>query len=439
MKKQICFCLTILLVSVLSFPVFAQDFSCPGAGMTFHLPESYQNLEGTLYLEDGEELNSGMYFVMPLYVAMSQEEYDDLMAKGSGMTEEEQQKLQEAMMPLCYFFTIKEGKEEELRSILDASFETYNLSPAGEAGEWGSSYCTFEVEDLPFEEVYAKEYASLVENLENLAQAAEYYEPISPYAEYMGKKVEFETTDIEGNPVTSEEIFGQADVTLVNIWTSWCPWCVKEMGDLAGLHESMAEKGGAVVTILYDAKEEGALDTAKGILEDNNATFPTLIVPENVDENFLVTAFPTTYLVDREGKIVGEPVVGAAFDEYVSRMENYMASLPKEEGAEGEEASEEVAEEAAEEAALVENGLEVYRVFVKDEAGEPVSGVMVQFCSESLCMMEVSDEDGMASFDNKPDHYTVHMLRVPEGFAGDETEYEMLDTYSDLTVVLKSE
>ncbi len=82
-------------------------------------------------------------------------------------------------------------------------------------------------------------------------------------------------------------------------------------------------------------------------------------------------------------------------------------------------------------------GAEVYRVIVRDEDGGPVEGVKVQFCSDSDCRFANTDASGVAVFDGEPGVYTVHILKAPEGYAGDETEYRTGETWGDLTVTLK--
>ncbi len=81
----------------------------------------------------------------------------------------------------------------------------------------------------------------------------------------------------------------------------------------------------------------------------------------------------------------------------------------------------------------------VYEVFVTDEAGEPVEGVKVQFCSESECLIGTTDEDGIAAFDKEAGTYTVHIQKAPKGYAKDKTEYEAPEKPGRLTITLKAE
>lgn len=87
---------------------------------------------------------------------------------------------------------------------------------------------------------------------------------------------------------------------------------------------------------------------------------------------------------------------------------------------------------------IPENPGNVYRVIAVDESAAPVQGVTVQFCSDQLCIMGETGEDGIAVFEDREEgSYTVHIYAVPEGFAEDTEEYKMPDTYGDLTITLK--
>lgn len=90
-------------------------------------------------------------------------------------------------------------------------------------------------------------------------------------------------------------------------------------------------------------------------------------------------------------------------------------------------------------ASAPKNPGDVYRVITVDESGAPVEGVAVQFCSEQMCLMGETGADGIASFDQGEDSaYTVHVYKVPEGFAEDKTEYPVPETYGDVTITLKA-
>lgn len=121
--------------------------------------------------------------------------------------------------------------------------------------------------------------------------------------------VEFVTTDMEGNIVTNE-IFAEADLTMVNVWATWCGYCIEEMPEFAALNDKLQEHNGQLITICDDASVEPELTAL--ILETTGANFLTLAATHDMYHGILssVYAFPTTFFVDSEGSMVGEPVVG---------------------------------------------------------------------------------------------------------------------------------
>ena len=119
----------------------------------------------------------------------------------------------------------------------------------------------------------------------------------------------FSTYDMEAQPV-DESIFSGYDLTMVNIWATWCGYCVQEMPELAKLKDMLPENVN-LITICDDATIETEL--AYTILQESGATnFQTLMGTQEIYDQFLyqVYAFPTTYFLDSEGNPVGEPIVG---------------------------------------------------------------------------------------------------------------------------------
>jgi thiol-disulfide isomerase/thioredoxin len=137
----------------------------------------------------------------------------------------------------------------------------------------------------------------------------------------------FSTQDIDGNQVTNA-IFADKKLTMVNMWTTWCPPCIGEMPDLGKLARSMPE-GSQLVGIVLDAYDPGALDEAQKILSKAGATFPQFL-PSDGMSLFLekVEAIPTTVFVDADGKIVGQSLVGARSEkEYRSEIEKILKTI----------------------------------------------------------------------------------------------------------------
>lgn len=78
-----------------------------------------------------------------------------------------------------------------------------------------------------------------------------------------------------------------------------------------------------------------------------------------------------------------------------------------------------------------------YEILVTDEAGDPVEGITIQFCSDTLCETQKTDATGIAAFEKEPGKYTIHVLKVTEGYAEDDTEYEAPEKPGHVTITLK--
>ena len=186
------------------------------------------------------------------------------------------------------------------------------------------------------EYVWLKESATEISNIENrLTELEEKYPEIiqksmdgdmsmpagsdtsnPPDDGSMQKFPAFEGKDLDGNTVKSDELFSGNAVTVVNFWFTTCNPCVGELADLDALNRELAEKGGALIgvnTFTLDG-DEAAISEAKDVLTKKGATYQNVYFPSDGEAGKFtanIFAYPTTYVVDRSGNIVGEPIVGA--------------------------------------------------------------------------------------------------------------------------------
>ena len=132
----------------------------------------------------------------------------------------------------------------------------------------------------------------------------------------MQKFPAFEGKDLDGNEVKSDELFSGNAVTVVNFWFTTCNPCVGELAELDALNKELAEKGGSLIgvnTFTLDG-DEAAISEAKDVLAKKGATYQNVYFDSDGEAGKFTTnifAYPTTYVVDRSGNIVGEPIVGA--------------------------------------------------------------------------------------------------------------------------------
>ena len=123
---------------------------------------------------------------------------------------------------------------------------------------------------------------------------------------------DFQGVDLYGNSVT-EDVFNEHSLTMVNVWGTFCDPCIREMPDLARLYGELQEKDINLVGIMVDVSEDKNKDLAIQITEDNGVKYLN-IIPDDALIDYLynnISGVPTTLFVDREGNIIGEPVVGA--------------------------------------------------------------------------------------------------------------------------------
>ena len=179
---------------------------------------------------------------------------------------------------------------------------------------------------------WLKESATEISNIENKLTALEEKYPeivddamngnmmAAPDDGSMQKFPAFEGKDLDGNMVKSDELFSGNAVTVVNFWFTTCNPCVGELAELDALNKELAGKGGALIgvnTFTLDG-DEAAISEAKDVLAKKGATYQNVYFDSDGEAGKFVTnifAYPTTYVVDRNGNIVGDPIVGAITEE----------------------------------------------------------------------------------------------------------------------------
>lgn len=146
---------------------------------------------------------------------------------------------------------------------------------------------------------------------------------------------EFTTQDINGNAYT-QEMFADYDLTLVNIFATWCSPCVAEMPELEELHQELKDRGVNVVGFVLDAVDDTgevipeSLGQAQKLVEETGVTYPVLLP----DPGFLngrlqgIMAVPETFFVDKNGNEVGGVYRGSgSFEDWLAVVEEELAAL----------------------------------------------------------------------------------------------------------------
>lgn len=290
-------------------------------GFTFPALKSLEKYEDKIYTEIYDEaMDNGLYYSCMLFLPYTEEQ---LMA----ITDEEEiAKVQDSVRELFTVIALDGGRgEADLRELLgDIGEKEGSVTELLSDGEYTFFWVEDEVMSGPLEGEAGEMYKEIRDEVMAKKEYIAFGTPKGYSTLDKGDTAVFQTVDMEGNEVDSAELFAEHKITMVNVWTSWCPPCKAELPDLEKINAEFAEKGGAVVGVLYDSAEEGAIDSAKDTIAETGVTYRMLLAPEDAEDVFPVEAYPTTWFFDETGEVVGGPVVGADVRQYRDIMENLL-------------------------------------------------------------------------------------------------------------------
>ena len=399
-------------------------------GVRMEIPEEFSEFQGILTPESSGLVfyDPNVYYMTFNYYAISEDELSALMEKPEDeITQENIDAYIAARTTPCILMAF-EGDLETAMNFLELDTipeDQLELVEVGKTDDLTYYYAALEDEAdaISLEAPYQEEYMMIKEKMPAILQEAEFYSPVDPEDGLIGQTVSFETTDLDGNPISSSELFAQNEITMINYWGTWCHNCVDEMAELAEIHTRLQEKGCGIIGILEDSSESDKVELAKEIMEENGTNYPNVMLSDSMDFLEEITSWPTSFFVDKDGKILCTPIAGAAPDLYEKTVDKLLAG-------------DSLGNMTTPTAAANDEG--VYRITVKDINGDPVQGVAIQLCDDTSCNMGKTDENGVVSFDMpEGTAYEVHVLKAPEGYEKNTDVYHTLEVYSDLVIVLK--
>ena len=448
MKKLLAILLAILMLASLTATAFAEeadaydydeffgsdgyaDMSYPECGITLHFPSEMFFAEGLtgglnpLYVQE-VGYNSGVYITAIMY------------DRGGAFDPD-------GYAQYLTFLTLRDGYDEAVLNDpgLESLFPSNHMDGLCTVGDY-TFYVVIGTDHIPesFTEEEVACYEYLLGYAEDIVNNADYYEPEDPGARHAGIQVNFDAVDLDGNAVDLASLFASNRITMLNVWETGCGPCRNELPELAQINHRLQDIGCGIVGLLWDSDMPGAIDEAKQLYADAGVDYLTLQVPSNFDEIFQQGGFPTSYFIDQNGTVLTS-VEGALVDKYEMVIDELLNGGGAEEagGYDGQVRS--MVQGAAGKmrglkAAAAPTSGDAYEITVLDANGEPVQGATIQFCSDVQCMMGKTDADGVATFEEGPGHYTVHVLKVPEGYAKDTTEYEAPSVPGGLEIVLNA-
>ena len=288
----------------------------PTLGIRFEPPEVYRNTAGVVVMAGPSDLSKLVDIISCDYYAMTDERY----AEYTG-SHELTIPLDELWIDSLFtIITIRKGMTfSQFNTYSGKMFSDTEAKDVREIGRVGDTtyYLFMQAPNPDFVEdvdpAYLDEYVAMREAVDDVIAGFSFFEAVEaedPYAGVVGTGIEFTTTDLDGNPVSSADLFAQSDVTLVNFWATWCAPCIGELEDLQSIHTR--KKGVQVIGILIDDD----LDAARELLDEFNVSYPVILAPGNLDELFPVKNLPTSIFAGPDGTILAEPVIGAMVERY---------------------------------------------------------------------------------------------------------------------------
>ena len=327
------------------------SWDCENSGFEFTLPADFKDLKGQVTAMDNGEtgLGSGIFCGYLAYIGRTDEEtrkaeelFNSIDFDNDPDATEKAQEISidyysVGLLPFLYVLGINESIDC-VTAVNETFGEDAGLTGVelGQAGSYKYYYIVPNTEAVlePYAEKIPEdlidEYKALGDRAEEIAAAMTVKEPvITDMPPEVGSVISFETKDLDGNVVKSEDLFAGHKITMINIWATWCGPCVKEFPELEELSKELAEKDCQIIGICDDARgeDETIIAEAKRLIEENGITYTNIIQTEELEDLLPLTAFPTTYFVDSEGKILTMPVTGAYPDQYRARIEEALATI----------------------------------------------------------------------------------------------------------------
>ena len=315
-------------------------FDAPKIGFHFEVPEKYRHLKGTLdwsgsYLDDGILQFTATYYAIPK--DRIEEYFDYIGAAVQAMAAGEE--VPEAPVPgwdnygistVAYdAFSISSDRgEEDLRKELkdhngwrEDNFGWFEkIGSDGEYSFYVGQYAELEENKEKHREAMGdcfEEFEEIVTDRDGFLSALTLKAPDQQKTNLeIGETVAFETTDLDGNPISSKDLFAAGKVTMINLWATWCHACREELPELAEIAKEYEGRGCRIVGICLDADEEGIPEEAKEILKEAGVEYLNLVPPEGVENLLPTICYPTSFFFDSEGRLIAEPIRGAYIEEY---------------------------------------------------------------------------------------------------------------------------
>lgn len=329
----------------------AEVIDVPQLGLHFEMPEALRNLKGQISL-DYDFADEGLLIIPVSYLAVSKADNDAYNAYYKKATEAYTNGKEPDAdpdhpswlsgyddSPLYNIYVINGGRgEKELLELLQKNYglgeETLTaLTEIGSDGDCRFFYSQYSGEIASLDEYkpvigeFYDEFETLLKDPAPYLSGLKLSAPEWPKVKKVGETLSFKTSDLEGNDIDSAELFSKAKVTVVNCWATWCGPCKGELPELGEMAKELEAQGCQLVGLCTDAMDDETVATAKQLLSDANAAYLNLRCTDEITDDLSLMAWPTTYFVDSEGKLLAAPFEGASPETYRTMLADCLAQL----------------------------------------------------------------------------------------------------------------
>ncbi len=375
MKRNIGVLLPLLLLVSLSVAAFAaadtdaDSWTAAKSGFEIRIPDAFRDLKGYISFSDlGEGLDPGKGIVSAnaSYISMPVDEYNALRAEQAEAYENDDlekmfeldEKLDPVQWELFSVYGINRGRgEKEIRAYLAEKYlnpdyfegddellasvttlyKNMEYREIGEKDGFRYYLCSYAPDDyaalfdlrgITPDSVYLAEFQALAAQNDLLADNVSLTGGVTlaDVAE-AGSKLRFDTTDLEGKPISSDEIFSGHKITMINMWATWCDPCKDELPALAKMAEDFEKRGCQIIGICLDAEDDETMAEGLKILKDAGVDYLNIAPFAGREELLPNQVYPTTYFVDEKGIVLDEVISGAMLSRYPQVLEKLLNAL----------------------------------------------------------------------------------------------------------------
>lgn len=282
-------------------------------GYAIAKPDSWKNLSEELLSIDTK--NNGTYIGYVPKSALDELNNTDVESLSAEEHMAVYDRFYEQTIPVACIYATNDEKSKEAGYMIPENYEKTERITEANGNTYYFAYNTeFSMDKNDAATLTEEDQANIKLMFDSVKELKEniilfLVEKTDDQSDFKGSLSSFEAEDMDGQKI-DQSVFANYDLTMVNIWTTWCGVCVEEMPYLEKLHKQLPENVN-IISICGDASDEKEL--AQQILDKNEITFQTLVDNDALNESLLkyVTGFPTTIFVDKNGNIVGDIQMGA--------------------------------------------------------------------------------------------------------------------------------